>query len=122
VVPDLVYALGSWSPRLTGVAGLRLSRFAAVLFPVALWLVSLAVAFFAVDRLVLRHVRELRGQMRRFALGNRVVPPPVLKAAPGEIRDVSETCHKMARIALRDEAAMEEGAPEKTGLLKGAHH
>lgn len=122
VVPDLVYALGSWSPRLTGVAGLSLSRFVAVLFPVALWLVSLAVAFFAVDRLVLRHVRELRGQMRRFALGNRVVPPPVLETAPGEIRDVSETFHNMARILIRDEAAMEEAVAEKTVLLKEVHH
>ena len=112
VVPDLVYAMGSWSPQLTGIAGLNVSRFAAVLFPVALWVVSLAVAYFAVYRLVLRHVRELRGQMRRFALGNRDAPPPILESAPGEIRDVSETFHNMARIVIRDEAA----------LLKEVHH
>lgn len=122
VVPDLVYALGSWSPQQTGIAGLNLSRFAAMLFPLALWAVSLAVAYFAVYRLVLRHVRELRGQMRRFALGDRSQPPPVLVDAPGEIRDVSETFHNMARILIRDEAAMEEAVAEKTVLLKEVHH
>lgn len=122
VVPDLVYAMGSWSPQLTGIAGLTVSRFAAVLFPIALWAVSLAVAYFAVYRLVLRHVRELRGQMRRFALGNRDAPPPILEGAPGEIRDVSETFHNMARILIRDEAAMEEAVAEKTVLLKEVHH
>lgn len=122
VVPDLVYAMGSWSPQLTGIAGLNVSRFAAVLFPVALWIVSLAVAYFAVYRLVLRHVRELRGQMRRFALGNRDAPPPILESAPGEIRDVSETFHNMARIVIRDEAALEEAVAEKTVLLKEVHH
>jgi len=122
VVPDLVYAMGSWSPQITGIAGLTVSRFAAVLFPIALWAVSLAVAYFAVYRLVLRHVRELRGQMRRFALGNRDAPPPILEGAPGEIRDVSETFHNMARILIRDEAAMEEAVAEKTVLLKEVHH
>ncbi|WP_134724973.1 histidine kinase dimerization/phosphoacceptor domain -containing protein [Paracoccus luteus] len=122
VVPGLVYALGSWSPRQTGIAGLGLSRFAAVVFPLALWAVSLAVAYFAVYRLVLRHVRELRGQMRRFAIGDRSTPPPVLQNAPAEIADVSETFHNMARILIRDEAAMEEAVQEKTVLLKEVHH
>ena len=122
VVPNLVFALGSWSPQVTGIVGLNISRFAAILFPLALWAVSLAVAYFAVYRLVLRHVRELRGQMRRFALGDRSVAPPVLTAAPGEIRDVSETFHNMARILIREEAAMEEAVSEKTVLLKEVHH
>ncbi|HRO15035.1 MAG TPA: histidine kinase dimerization/phosphoacceptor domain -containing protein [Paracoccus sp. (in: a-proteobacteria)] len=122
VVPGLVYALGSWNPRQSGVVGLKLSRFAAVLFPLALWAVSLAVAYFAVFRLVLRHVRELRGQMRRFAIGDRRTPPPVLVDAPAEIMDVSETFHNMARILIRDEAAMEASVQEKTVLLKELHH
>ena len=122
VVPDLVYALGSWSPQQSGIVGRNVSRFAAMIFPVALWAVSLAVAYFAVYRLVLRHVRELRGQMLRFALGDRSQPPPVLTDAPGEIRDVSETFHNMARILIRDEAAMEEAVNEKTVLLKEVHH
>lgn len=122
VVPGLVYALGSWSPQIAGVGLFQLSRFGAVLFPVALWMVSLAVAYFAVFRLVLRHITVLRGQMRRFAIGNRDEPPAVLTHAPTEIIDVSQTFHNMARILIRDEEAMEEAVTEKTVLLKEVHH
>ncbi len=122
VVPGLVYALGSWSPSIAGVGLFQLSRFGAVMLPVALWVVSLAVAYFAVFRLVLRHITVLRGQMRRFAIGNRDSPPPVLTDAPTEIADVSQTFHNMARILIRDEEAMEQAVAEKTVLLKEVHH
>ncbi|WP_410216329.1 sensor histidine kinase [Paracoccus sp. (in: a-proteobacteria)] len=122
VVPGLVYALGSWSPQTAGVGVFQLSRFGAVLLPVALWVVSLAVAYFAVFRLVLRHITVLRGQMRRFAIGNRDSAPPVLEGAPTEIADVSQTFHNMARILIRDEEAMEQAVSEKTVLLKEVHH
>lgn len=122
VVPGLVYALGSWSPRIAGLGLFELSRFGAVLFPIALWLVSLGVAYFAVFRLVLRHITVLRGQMRRFALGDRDAPPPVLTEAPTEIMDVSQTFHNMARILIRDEDALEAALAEKTVLLKEVHH
>lgn len=120
VVPGLVYALGSWSHSSAGL--FQLSRFGAVALPVALWAVSLAVAYFAVFRLVLRHITVLRGQMRRFAIGNRDSPPPVLVGAPTEIADVSQTFHNMARILIRDEEAMEQAVAEKTVLLKEVHH
>ncbi|MDB6178151.1 sensor histidine kinase [Paracoccus sp. Z330] len=122
VVPGLVYALGSWSPKIAGIGLLQLSSFGALMFPIVLWLVSLGVAYFAVFRLVLRHISVLRGQMRRFAIGNRDTPPEVLRDAPTEIRDVSQTFHNMARILIRDEEAMEEAVTEKTVLLKEVHH
>lgn len=121
-VPGLVYALGSWSPKTASVSQFQLSRLGAVTIPMALWLVSLAVAYFAVFRMVLRHISVLRSQMRRFAIGNRSEPPPVLTDAPTEICDVSQTFHNMARILIRDEEQMEEAVAEKTVLLKEVHH
>lgn len=121
-VPGLVYAIGSWSPHSTGAEQFQLSRLGAVTIPLALWLVSLAVAYFAVFRMVLRHISTLRSQMRRFALGDRSAPPAVLAEAPTEIADVSQTFHDMARILIRDEAAMEAAVAEKTVLLKEVHH
>ncbi|WP_304616012.1 sensor histidine kinase [Paracoccus sp. (in: a-proteobacteria)] len=122
VVPGLVYALGSWTPRTAGFGVFQLSRVGAVILPVALWAVSLAVAYLAVFRLVLRHISVLRGQMRRFAIGARDTAPPVLEDAPTEIADVSQTFHNMARILIRDEEAMEKSVAEKTVLLKEVHH
>lgn len=121
-VPGAVYALGSWSPQSAGIGLLQISRFGAVTIPMALWLVSLAVAYFAVFRMVLRHITVLRSQMRRFAIGDRSEPPPVLSDAPTEICDVSQTFHNMARILIRDEEAMEAAVAEKTVLLKEVHH
>ena len=122
VVPGLVYALGSWNRAESGIGGIDITRRTALILPLILWAASLVVAYFAVYRLVLRHIRELRGQMRRFAIGDRSVPPPVLADAPAEIEDMSQTFHNMARILIRDEEAMEASVNEKTVLLKEVHH
>lgn len=122
VVPGLVYAVGSWSPNIVGPGLFQMSHFNAIMIPVALWLTSITVAYFAIFRLVLRHISVLRGQMRRFAIGRRSDPPPVLADAPAEIADMSQTFHNMARILIRDEEAMEEAVAEKTVLLKEVHH
>ncbi|MFC3571409.1 histidine kinase dimerization/phosphoacceptor domain -containing protein [Paracoccus sp. TOH] len=122
VVPGLVYALGSWNRAESGITGIDITRRTALILPLILWAASLAVAYFAVYRLVLRHIRELRSQMRRFAIGDRSAPPPVLADAPAEIEDMSQTFHNMARILIRDEEAMEASVNEKTVLLKEVHH
>ncbi|MBD9528079.1 histidine kinase dimerization/phosphoacceptor domain -containing protein [Paracoccus sp. PAR01] len=122
VVPGLVYAMGSWTRSESGIAGIDKTRRTALVLPLILWAASLSVAYFAVYRLVLRHIRELRGQMRRFAIGDRSAPPPILKDAPTEIGDMSATFHNMARILIRDEDAMEAAVNEKTVLLKEVHH
>lgn len=122
VVPGLVYALGSWNREESGIRGIDITRRTALLLPLLLWAASLGVAYFAVYRLVLRHIRELRGQMRRFAIGDRSAPPPVVQDAPAEIADMSQTFHDMARILIRDELTLEAAVKEKTVLLKEVHH
>ncbi len=118
----LVCGMGSWTRADSGITGIDITRRTALILPLILWAASLAVAYFAVYRLVLRHIRELRSQMRRFAIGDRSAPPPVLADAPAEIEDMSQTFHNMARILIRDEEAMEAAVNEKTVLLKEVHH
>lgn len=122
IVQGLAQAVGIFTPEDSGVSDLISARVGAILLPLALWAASLAVAYFAVYRLVLRPIRELRGQMRRFAVGDRSELPRVMTEAPAEIADVSRTFHNMARILIRDEHQMEEAVAEKTVLLKEVHH
>ena len=60
VVPGLVYALGSFSPMEAGVQGYRVTKLTAVLFAVALWAVSLGVAYYAVFVLFCAYPRVAR--------------------------------------------------------------
>lgn len=121
LMPGMLYALGVW-PAGAGAVGAANVGIAALVFPILMWAVSLAVAYFAVYRLVIRHIRRLNRQMRRFALGHRDAPPPVLSDAPAELREVSATFNKLARILARDEAELEASLAEKTVLLKEVHH
>ncbi len=120
IVPDLVFALGSMKSRAADRVGLQAA--ASIVFPLLMWFASILVAYVAVDRLVIRHIRELRGQMRRFALGDRSAPPELLRDAPAELQEVSQTFHNVGRILIRDEQQLAHSVREKTILLKEVHH
>ncbi|MCC5970591.1 MAG: sensor histidine kinase [Pararhodobacter sp.] len=121
LIPRRLYALGTW-PEATRIPAGVSAVISPLVLPVLMWIASLGVAYFAVYRLVLRHVRTLNQQMRRFALGHRDTPPKILSDAPSELREVSATFQKLARILARDEAELEASLAEKTVLLKEIHH
>ena len=121
LIPRRLYAVGTWTERADATTGMAAVVMPLIL-PVLMWIASLGVAYFAVFRLVLRHIRTLNRQMRRFALGYRDPPPEIIEAAPSELREVSATFQKLTRILARDEAELEASLAEKTVLLKEIHH
>ncbi|WP_274352033.1 sensor histidine kinase [Roseinatronobacter alkalisoli] len=120
LIPGQLYALGSWStdqwPSGAVINFWRLS------FPVLMWFASLAVVMFAVDYMVVRHLKRLNSQLRRFALGNRAEFQRLPERAPSELREIDSTFSKMALLIRRDEREREEALTEKTILLKEIHH
>jgi two-component sensor histidine kinase len=87
-----------------------------------MWIASLVVAFWALNRLALRHIRKLGRQMRRFAL-NRNLPRIALgSSVPVELRDMEAAFIGMGESILRDEAQLEDSLREKNILLKEVHH
>lgn len=121
VVENEVFAIGSWSLQ-SRLVGSILSRVTVVLFPILMWLVSLTVAYFAVHRLVIRHVAALRARMRLFARGRRVDPTPMAPGTPFELREMAETFRRMTETIIADEARMEDMLHEKNVLLREVHH
>lgn len=118
IVAGEVYALGSWQLG----AGGATAALPPAAFPVLMWLASLAVAYAAVNRQVIRHVRALQRSMRRFAR-HRTRPAAGRPAdMPAEIAEIWETFGNMAATVQRDEAELEQSLHDKDVLLKEVHH
>ncbi|WP_208353533.1 sensor histidine kinase [Pseudaestuariivita rosea] len=121
IVPDTVYALATWNDE-AAVAMRWGINMPAATFPLLMWLVTLSVAFFAINRLVIRHVRRLGRQMRRFALDRHLRTNPEKRTMVRELQDMEDDFLHMAEALIEDEARLEKTVQEKNILLKEVHH
>ncbi len=124
VVPiyrGVVYAIASWTPASVGLpeAGMRITPW---LFPIVMWLATLVVTYFALSRLVVRHIRDLRIRMRIFARTRRFDEIPNAYEQPVEFQDMNRSFQTMAEAILHDEAELENTLREKNLLLREVHH
>ncbi|WP_238364485.1 sensor histidine kinase [Mesobacterium pallidum] len=122
IVPGLVYALGSWQPATTfiGQGALRLA--VPLLFPLLMWVASLAVAYVTVARLVIRPTRNLRARMLMFMRSRAVMSPNYDMFVPRELREIEGTWIRIAESVIQDEAEMEDVLRDKEALLREVHH
>lgn len=122
IVSDKVLALGSWEPRhgsgsLQGYGGTF-----ALYLPLAMWVITIMVAYVGVNHLVIRHVRRLRSWMRLYAAGRGDLDSARLDRAPEELEVVAEAFRAMTRRLSEQERRLEEDLHEKTVLLREVHH
>ncbi len=121
IIDGTVYTIGVWATD-TQAAQRYLNQLPPWIFPALMWVVSLAVALFAVHRLVIRHVRRLGRLMRDFAK-SRALPTERDEAIPTvELAEMEDDFHEMARVILQDEANLENNLRDKNVLLKEVHH
>ncbi|WP_372893846.1 sensor histidine kinase, partial [Rhodosalinus sp.] len=121
LAPGAAYALASWPAR-KPLPGQTLLLLSSLSFPVAMWLVSLAVALLSIHRLVLRPIGALRREMRSFADRRQIPATRGLGHAAAELRDIEGTFHRMAETIARDEATLENRIYEREVLLREVHH
>ncbi|MBD3679953.1 MAG: hypothetical protein HUJ27_16320 [Rhodobacteraceae bacterium] len=113
--------LAFWQPSRLSSSAL-LQSLPALFYPLAMWLVTISVAFIVVHRLVLRHIRSVLIRMRAFSRNRRIVDDPYFDRLPAELRELSETFSAMTETLLRDEADLQNAVHEKTVLLREVHH
>jgi len=121
IVEGQVFALGSW-PHRRGELGTGFGMTSSVVFPLAMWAVCLGVAFFAVQRMVIRPTRNLRARMLTFMRTRRLTEPKHDTATPRELREMENTWMRLAENVLHDEAELYDTIHQRTVLLKEVHH
>ena len=122
VIEGELVTLGSWQPGSLFAAPATGPVALGVLVPLAMWGLSLVVAFVAVNRMILIPLSALRERMRAFTEGARMLPPFRLTRAPDELRHLAETFDSMTTRIVADEARLEKAVHDQEVLLKEVHH
>ncbi|MBY6112940.1 sensor histidine kinase [Mameliella alba] len=122
MVPGKVVLLGSWHLSAVPDAESRLQSVIATSLPVLMWIAGVGVALFGVQRLVIRHVAQLRSAMRRFALGERAESTLVLRDPPAELEEAQRAFNRMALLITDGEKRREQDLKDKEVLLREVHH
>ena len=118
---DDVYVVVGNGPSSSTVASVwRL--WGAVGYPVIMWLIALAVAWFGLDRLVVRPILRLERTAAAFATGQESIRTSGLADMPAEISLLGRTMNAMADTLAIREADFNLAVDEQKILLKELHH
>lgn len=120
IVPNLVYTLAAWPAETNRSLWAGLSIRPTV-FPILMFITSLAVAYLAIDRLIINKISTLQRLMRQFSQ-TRQVERINSKNLSLELLELSDGFYNMAMNLVNDEAKMENALREKNVLLKEVHH
>lgn len=122
MVPGTVLLVGSWPLSAVPEADGALQVWLATALPVLMWIAGVGVALVGMERMVVRHVAELRSAMRRFALGDRSSAALELPNAPAELEEAQRAFNRMALLISDGEARREQDLKDKEVLLREVHH
>lgn len=103
-------------------AGVLARAAAPMAAPILMWLLAIAVAYFAVDRLVVRRLIYLARITRAYGRGKLALRPRTTENAPREVAMLAEDLAEMAaRIEAREEE-LRDAAEAKRVLLMEVYH
>lgn len=94
----------------------------AMLLPIVMWAAAAGIAWFIVDRLLIRPLRRLRASVASFTPGEEINPEAVKLLPAQEIRELGDTFRAISRTVAEHEAGLAEGLVRQTKLTREVHH
>ncbi|HTG38868.1 sensor histidine kinase [Sphingomonas sp.] len=92
------------------------------LLPLLMWVLAAGIAWFVVDRLLIRPLRRLRASVSAYAPGT-VLGPVDYGAVPAqEIRQLGDTFRTLTQTVVAHETGLAEGLLRQTKLTREVHH
>lgn len=122
LIANSYVVVGSWQPSELMNRNAWMQAYMPLVFAVIMWGAGMLVAYFGLSRLVLRHLKDLRSAMRRFALGERRADGLDLTGAPDEFKDAERAFNRMAYLITEAEARQMTDLHDKEVLLREVHH
>ncbi len=120
VLGDSLHILLS-RPALSALSGDALLIWLQIIVPAGLWLIAIACALLATDRLILRWLRVQRLMVAQYARGDwREKPRPV--GVPLEFEETFKQFDRMARRIDMREAELKDAIAQKDLSIKEIHH
>lgn len=94
----------------------------AMILPILMWAAAASIAWFVVDRLLIRPLQTLRASVAAYRPGE-TIDPALVRALPAqEIRELGETFRSLSRTLVLHEAGLAEGLVRQTRLTREVHH
>jgi len=122
MIDDTLVLVGSWPVSVAEATGNGPRALTAIIFPALMWVTGIIVAFYGLQRMVVRHIRQLRSAMRKFALGERRDSYLELANPPEELEEAQRAFNRMALIISEAELRQERDLRDKEVLLREVHH
>jgi two-component sensor histidine kinase len=116
-----IFAISSWPGEIIPAA-FGWQKLLTVSLPILMWGLAVAVAYFAVDQLALRHILYLDRLVTAYGRSGRALRAQGMRDAPTEIAKLGASFDEMAGEIETRETAMRETLHEKEGLLREVNH
>lgn len=98
------------------------SAIIAALSPFLMWFLAAAIAWFVVDRLLIRPLRQLRTTVGAYQPGELIDPISGSDIPAQEIRALGDTFRELSRTVQLHESDLAEGLSRQTKLTREVHH